>query len=31
MALIAELAERWGCEPVAGGKSVWFEATPFLG
>ena len=25
LALIAELSHRWGCEPVAGGKSVWFE------
>jgi anti-sigma regulatory factor (Ser/Thr protein kinase) len=31
LALIAELAQRWGFEPVDGGKSVWFEAAPFLG
>ena len=28
LALIAELAQRWGCEPVGDGKSVWFEAAP---
>jgi anti-sigma regulatory factor (Ser/Thr protein kinase) len=28
LALIAELAQRWGCESVTGGKSVWFEAEP---
>jgi anti-sigma regulatory factor (Ser/Thr protein kinase) len=28
LALIAELAQRWGCDSVTGGKSVWFEAAP---
>ncbi|MDQ1401950.1 MAG: hypothetical protein QOG03_266 [Actinomycetota bacterium] len=26
LALVARLADRWGCEPVTGGKRVWFEA-----
>ena len=25
LALVAALADRWGCEPSADGKSVWFE------
>src|SRR4051794_5422140 len=25
LALIAQLARRWGCEALANGKSVWFE------
>jgi serine/threonine-protein kinase RsbW len=33
LALVAELSHRWGCEPVDGGKSVWFETltTPARG
>jgi len=26
LALIAQMAQRWGCDAAPGGKSVWFEA-----
>ncbi|MDQ6782298.1 MAG: ATP-binding protein [Actinomycetota bacterium] len=25
MYMVLSLAQRWGCEPVPGGKTVWFE------
>jgi anti-sigma regulatory factor (Ser/Thr protein kinase) len=25
MMMVHALAERWGCEPLPGGKTVWFE------
>jgi anti-sigma regulatory factor (Ser/Thr protein kinase) len=28
MHIVATLAHRWGVEPCACGKSVWFEVTP---
>ena len=31
LALIAELARRWGCDAIPGGKSVWFEAETRAG
>jgi anti-sigma regulatory factor (Ser/Thr protein kinase) len=27
LVLVAALADKWGYEPLAGGKSVWFEAA----
>ena len=31
LALVAQLADRWGCDAVPGGKSVWFEAASGTG
>jgi anti-sigma regulatory factor (Ser/Thr protein kinase) len=28
--LVESLADRWGCEPLAGGKVVWFELVTSL-
>jgi hypothetical protein len=27
LAIVAEVADRWGCDTVAGGKVVWAELT----